>query len=495
MRINKQQYNLNFSSFPIDKNKITYGEFFAGGLGCATGASKDKNISVLWVLNHDKIACKTANFHLPNTKVYWSDIYVQDEKELEQVDIIQASFECDEHSNAKGSRPIDKQSYMMGWELYRYIKYLQPLVLTVENVPGVKKWGPLDENGKPIKERAGEEFERWKSAMISLGYEYIESIRCAADDGIPTTRTRYFAIFYKEGIDCSFPEYTHNENGTDGKEKWIACEKFIDLDNHGHSIFGRKFNTELPKNLRKPLVPNSQKRIAYGIKKESPDFHQFICSYYGGKQGIKRITELSEPLKTQTSENRHQLVTVEKMQFIADYCYGDTSDPITKPLRTQLQRQTKMLVTTKQFITQYYGNNQAQSTSSPLRTQPCRDTSQLVTTIEKIQFLCQYYNSNGNPEQNTQSTNKPLKPILQVNKHQLVTVLHDFDIKTRFLDAEELSEISTFPRDFFTREGLELSHKNSISLIGNAVPPEWFYKILSHNIPAILEYKEKKMTA
>ena len=494
MRYNTEQYNINFSSYPTKKNKITYGEFFAGGTGCATGALKDKNISVLWVLNHDKIACKTANFHLPNTKVYWSDIYVQDEKELEPVDVIQASFECDEHSPAKGSKPIDKQSYMMGWELYRYIKFLQPSVLTVENVPSVKKWAPLDESGKPIKEKEGQEFEKWKKAMMSLGYEYIESIRCAADDGIPTTRTRYFAIFYKEGINCSFPDYTHNENGTDGKLKWIACKDFIDLNNYGHSIFGREFNQDLPKNLRKPLVPNSLKRIAYGIKKESTEFYQFICSYYGGEKGIKRITELSQPLKTQTCENRHQLVTIEKMQFIADYCYGFTADSISKPLRTQLQRQTKMLVTTEQFITQYYGNNQAQSISKPLRTQPCRDTNQLVT-IEKMQFVCQYYNSNGNPEHNSQSIKKPLKPILQVNKHQLVTVLQDFDIKTRFLDAEELSEISTFPRDFFTREGLKLSHKNAISLIGNAVPPEWFYKILSHNIPAILEYKEKKLTA
>lgn len=499
MRINTNQYSLNLDAnkaLPDSQSTLTYGEFFAGGLGCASGAMRDPRINVRWVLNHDKVAVKTASFHLPNTKVYWTDIYMQDEHEMEKVNIIQASFECDYHTPAKGNRPIDKQSYMMGWELYRYISFLQPMVLTVENVPGVKKWAPLDENDQPIKERAGEEFEKWKKAMCDLGYNYTESVRCAADDGLATTRTRYFAIFFRDGISVTWPERTHNEFGTDGKLPWIPCKNYINLDNHGNSIFGRKFNENLPKQHRKSLQPKSLQRIGYGVKKHASDndFFQFIATYYGGEPGKNRTTSIDKPLPTQPCENRHQLITVEKIQFIADHCQADSYQLVDKPLKPQLTRQTKQLVTVEQFVTQYYGNNQAQSINEPLNTIPCVDRHQLVT-FEKTQFICEYYSSNGRPESNIKSIDKPLSPVLTEFKHQLVTVLHDFDIKARFLSSDELAEISTFPRDFFNRDGFKLSHKNAVKLIGNAVPPEWFYKILTPNIESILEYKQKMHAA
>lgn len=499
MQINTEQYTINLqneSDYKDSENRLTYGEFFSGGLGCASAAKKSPFIDVRWVLNHHVIACKTASFHLPDTKVYWMDIYAQDETELEPVDVVQASFECDYHSPAIGAKPIDVKSYMMGWELYRYIKFLMPKALTVENVPGVKKWAPLDKNNKPIKERSGEEFEKWKKAMCDLGYNYTESIRCAADDGLATTRTRYFAIFYREGIDIKWPEYTHNEFGTDGKLPWVPCKDFIDLDNHGQSIFDRQNNENLPKQHRKPLTSKSQARIGYGLRKYVPesDILQFISTYYGGDQGKDRTSSIEKPLPTQPCANRHQLVTVEKMQFIADHCQSDNYQLLDKPLRPQLTRQTKQLVTVEQFVTQYYGTNQAQSINSPLNTIGCVDGHQLVT-FEKHQFLCEYYSSNGNLNSTVKSLEKPISPILQQPKHQLVTYLEGFDIKVRFLSGDELAEISSFPRDFFSRKGLELSHKNAVMLIGNAVPPEWFFKILSINIPTILKYKQETLAA
>jgi DNA (cytosine-5)-methyltransferase 1 len=281
-------------------------------------------------------------------------------------------------------------------------------------------------------------------------------------DGIPTTRTRYFAAFYREGIDVSFPDFTHNENGTDGKLQWVPCKHYIDLDNHGHSIFGRKFNPAIAKQHRKPLKENSRRRIAGGIKKEAPDFQQYIATYYGGIQGENRTQSLDKPLATQTAGgNRHQLITVEKMQFIADHCMTDFYQKVDETLLTQLTRQTKQLV-----------------------------------TIEKAQFIAQYYNGGGNPESQVQSIDKPLNTILTSNKAQLVTLLYDFDIKARFLNAEELAEISTFPRDFFNRPGFKVSQKNAVKMIGNAVPPEWFNKILlDQNIDAVLEFINRKQTA
>ena len=496
MRYNTEQYNLNFHDRKNEASSdvITYGEFFAGGGGCASAAQKHPSIKPLWLLNHDKVAIKTNAFHMPDVKVYWADIYMQDEHQLEYVDVVQASFECDYHTPAIGNAPIDKSSYMMGWELYRYIRYLQPLVLTVENVPGVKKWAPLNDDGQPDKNRQGEEFERWKAAMIGLGYCYKESIRNAADDGLPTRRKRYFAIFYKEGIEASFPEYTHSEHGTDGKEKWIACKHYIDLDNHGQSIFGREYNLELPKQHRKPVSKNTRRRLGGGIKKHAKGFHQFISTYYGGEAGKDRGQSLDKPLNTIMTENRHQLVTVEKLQFIQDHCHGDFYQSVEEPLYPQLTRQTKQIVTIEQIICQYYGTDQQQSIEAPLNTIPCKDRHQLVT-LEKLQFISHYFSSNGNPESQNQSLDKPLNTIMTTPKAQLVTLLMDFDIKVRFLNKEELAEITTFPRDYFSKPGLNISHKDAVKLIGNAVPPEWYYKILACNVDSILEYKQNRKSA
>ena len=497
MKINTNQYNLNLNHDPdaikSHSRKLKYAEFFAGGLGCAWAAKKNPELDVRWVLNHDVIACKTAFFHLANTKVYFADIYMQDEHELEPVDVIQASFECDFHTPAIGSKRIDQKSYMMGWELYRYIKFLNPLALTVENVPGVKNWAPLGEDGQPDKSRAGEEFEKWKKAMMDLGYNYTESIRCAADDGIPTTRIRYFAIFYKDGIEASWPEPTHNEFGTDGKLPWIPCKNDIDLENVGNSIFGRQFNLNLPKQHRKPLVRKSMRRIGAGIKKNAPNFVKLISEILAdGEISIEH--RLKNELKFESGENRDKLIFLEKIQFIADHCHSDSFQTLEEPLKAQTSQQSKRLITIDQFIVQYYGTIQTQSLEIPLNTIPCRDIHQLIT-IEKIQFLCEYYGGYGNPESTIKSLDKPLSPILSEPKHQLVTFLPEFDIKARFLTSEELAVISTFPKDFFSRKGLNLSHKNAIKLIGNAVPPEWFYKILSQNITTILEYKEKLQSA
>jgi DNA (cytosine-5)-methyltransferase 1 len=533
MRINTSQYNMNFGTvMHPETKKLKAGIFFAGGGGISKGLEPfKKRLKIAWLLNHDAIAIKTSSFHNKGTTVYWSDVYMQDEKEMEPVHIVQASLECDAHTDANPTELKDKRSYAMGWEFFRYLPHLNPLVIHIENVPSFKKWGVLGEDNKVIKGTEGFEFERWKKAIMDLGYEYKESIRNAADDGLPTRRVRYFAFFYRPGIEINFPESTHNEHGTDGKLKWKACREHIDLEDTGTSIFGREYNMDLPKNLRRRLVPNSEKRIVGGIKKQNPELYQFLCKYHAG-ENFERSYSLNEPLRTVDGSNRHQLVTVNGGQFIQDHCQTDHYQNVDKPLKTQLTWQTKQLVTmeklkfimdhchsdkiqsvdeplgvqtTRQskqlvdinetFIVQYYGGSiQSNSLDEPINTIPCRDIHQLVR-IEKMQFLTMYFNSNGHPESNTDSLDRPLSPILQTNKHQLVTVLDDFDIKVRFLRADELAACSTFPRDYFSHPELKLSQKHAIQLIGNAVPPKWITLQMECNIDSILQYRDARKTA
>ena len=55
----------------------------------------------------------------------------------------------------------------------------------MENVEEIQQWGPLDKNGYPIKERRGEEYRKFITAMKSLGYIFESRELVAADYGGP----------------------------------------------------------------------------------------------------------------------------------------------------------------------------------------------------------------------------------------------------------------------------------------------------------------------
>jgi DNA (cytosine-5)-methyltransferase 1 len=382
----------------------------------------------------------------------------------------------------------------MGWELFRYLKYLNASVISIENVPEFKKWSPLDDHGNPDKTKVGFEFERWKRAIMDLGYEYKESIRNAADDGLPTRRVRFFCFFYKPGIEITFPPFTHSASGKNGTHKHKSCRPHIDTDDHGISIFGRQFNESLRKCQRKPLCNNSILRIVGGIKKLHPAFFQFLAKYHAGKNP-ERFQSLDLPINTIDTSNRHQLITIEKLQFIADHCHTDNFNLLSEPINPILTRQTKTIVTADVFVTQYYGGSmQFNSLDDPINTIPCRDMHQLVR-LEKSQFIAKYFNNFGNPALSIQTLDEPLSTVLTTNKHQLITLLDGFDIKARFLRPDELAACSTFPKNYFNPQRFKLSHKDAVRLIGNAVPPMWAERLMAPNITSMKDYKLNRLSA
>lgn len=504
-------------------NEITCGDFLAGGGGVTEAMIRISGLKCLWVLNHDKLAIRTNMYNHKGIKHYWSDIYKQDEHDMEPVDLIWASLECTQHSRANGGKEKKIGSYTLGWELVRYISFMMPRVVGIENVPEFKEWAPVDENERPVKSKKGQEFERWKTSICSLGYEYHEKIMNAADFGIPTRRIRFFCFFTRIelGLSINWPVQTHNRGGTSGLKKWEACKHFIELNREGESIFGRKLNPNVRKGKRVQLSPNTLRRIAGGIRKYAPELY-FIFQYYGNGKNVQSI---NSPLNTVTTKDRHVLVTLEKIQFIQDYCRGDIFNSTKEPLSPQLTWQTKQLVSVD-FITDgtFSDYSKIFTPDDPLNTITSQQRHQLVTaktqfiskqynsngnpelnnqslsepigalsTEEKMQFISAYYNSSGRPETQNQDIDAPIGSILTgTNKKALITAIKkglvDFDIRMRFLDPEELSRISTFPARYFTDPRLKLTKKAQVKLIGNAVPPEWAKLIIE---PVVKELQER----
>jgi len=444
------------------------------------------------------------------------------------VDGLFAGLECTNFSNAKGGLSRDADSRMLAYELDKYIIHCLPKYIMIENVREFLDWGPLRikedqarstkkysalaivEKGKkkgeyviiPIKERKKEYYNKWIEHVKGLGYiNYQYRMLNSADYGSFTSRKRYFGIFSLPGYPISFPLQTHHRDGINGFKKWMACKKKIDLKNTGESMFGREFNLNLPKQVRKPLVKRSISRIINGMKKHCPEMLQYIVKYYGSGGG--QHSSINTPLDTITTKARHALVTLKREQFISEHFWGqDPSQKTDKPLNVITTKESKQLVTVekKQFINQCWGNDYNHSgIKEPLKTITTTNKHQLVT-IEKQQFLTQYYgrdNANQNLKEpirtittwNTHrlvtvekqqfistyfgksgahSLDKPLGTITTEPKHALTTVLAngDFDIKVRFLTPAELGDITGFPKNYQWYG----SNRLRIWMIGNAVP-------------------------
>lgn len=514
-----------------ENRKLRFGDLFAGGGGVTTGALAVADVDVIWALNHSKVAIECHAKNHPETKHYQADIRTQDVSELEEVDVLWASTECTQHSKAKGGGNKEIGSYTLGWEIPRYITHCKPTVIHIENVPEFIKWGPIDENGKPIKSREGEEFNKWVEAIKALGYpNYEHRFLNAADYSCPTRRLRYFGIFAAEGVEIQWPKQTHQEKGLNGLKKWVACRGYLNLENEGVSIFGREFNMKLRKQQRKPLCPNTLRRIAGGIKRFAPEMYM-LMTYHGSGHNCHSI---DQPIATIGTVEAKVLISFEKLQFITDHCHTDNYNLPDEPLNPQLTRETKQLATVQllvqhykgdhssdlnsplptittidhnaiitakgQFISKQYNSNghpeaNNQSIDEPigaLTTEPKNQMISAATTIEKTQFISAYFNAGGHPETQNQSIEKPLNTILtQPNKKAIVTAggdLFDFDIKMRFLNAHsELGPIMGFPADYF--EGY--SGKVATKMIGNAVPTQMARALIGMTSKSIEQLKEE----
>ena len=422
---------------------------FAGGGGASVGIEMALGRQVNIAINHDPEAIRMHKVNHPDTIHLTEDIFKVDLQKYvkgRKVALMWASPDCTSHSKAKGGQPRKRGLRILPWAVYKHAKQILPEVIIMENVEEIQQWGPLDEKGHPIKERQGEDYLKFITAMKSLGYMFDSRELVAADYGAPTTRKRWYAIFRRDGKDIIWPEQTHFKNS---EPKWKQCGELIDWSDLGKSIFDRK----------KPLAEATQKRIANGIRKyiiENPEPYivknkealTFLIQYHGEqKEGESRGQLLSEPIKTIDTSNRYGLVTA--------------------------------------FITKYYKTGIGQGCDEPLHT---------ITTSPGhfglvSAFLIKYYGSGCGQE-----LKEPLATITTKDRFGLVNVIIDIagekyvikDIFLRMLKPEELKRMQGFPDDYIIDkdiEGKRYPIKEQVARIGNSVVPVMAKTLVEENCP------------
>lgn len=422
---------------------------FAGGGGASVGIEMALGRHVDIAINHDPEAIRMHKVNHPDTLHLTEDIfkvnlhkYVKGRK----VALMWASPDCISHSKAKGGQPRKRGLRILPWAVYKHAKQILPEVIIMENVEEIQQWGPLDKKGHPIKERQGEDYKKFITAMKSLGYAFDSRELVAADYGAPTTRKRWYAIFRRDGKDIIWPEQTHFK---DSEPKWKQCGEFIDWSDIGKSIFGRK----------KPLAEATQKRIANGIRKyiienpkpyivENDDAIAFLIQYHGEqKAGESRGQLLSEPIKTIDTSNRYGLITA----FITKYYKTGIGQGCGEPLHT-ITTSPGHFGLVSAFLIKYYGTGCGQELTEPLATITTKDRFGLVNVIINI---------SGE------------KYIVK-------------DIFLRMLKPEELKLMQGFPKDYIIDRDIEWKKypiKEQVARIGNSVVPVMAKALAEVNCP------------
>lgn len=422
---------------------------FAGGGGASVGIEMALGRPVDIAVNHDPDAILMHKTNHPDTLHLTEDIFKVNLKKYvndQHVDLMWASPDCTSHSKAKGGKPREKGLRILPWAVYRHAKEILPDVILMENVEEIQQWGPLDEKGYPVPERKGEDYQKFITAMKSLGYRFDCRELVAADYGAPTTRKRWYAVFRRDGKEIRFPEPEYSK---DGKNRYKSCGDYIDWTDLGKSIFDRK----------KPLAEATQKRIANGIKNyivdaESPyivrskDAMAFIIQYHGEtRTGDSRGQLLTEPIKTIDTSNRYGLVT----EFITKYYKSWIGQGCDEPLHT-ITTSPGHFGLVSAFLVKYYGSGCGQQLGRPLDTITTKDRFGLVNVVLDIQ---------GD------------KYIIS-------------DIFLRMLKPEELKLMQGFPKDYIIDRdynGRPYPIAKQVARIGNSVVPIMAQKLVEVNCP------------
>lgn len=416
---------------------------FAGGGGASTGIEMAIGRSVDIAINHDPDAIAMHKVNHPKTKHYCEDVWQVDPVEASAghpVALAWFSPDCKHFSRAKGGKPVDKNIRGLAWVAIRWAYLVKPRYIMLENVPEIQSWGPLGNDNKPIKERAGETFKGFLLALTSgipkehpafdemccaleietesnmadalshgLGYNVEYKILKSCDYGAPTTRTRFYLIAHADGKPVVWAEPTHAPRGSkdvlSGKKlPYRTAAECINWNIPAQSIFER----------RKPLAENTLRRIARGIQKfviENPE--PFIVTVNHSGDGF-RGQDIKEPLHTVTAKHGYGVV----LPTIMCNNTGNIGASADDPLPTVTTGNRNYLVTPS-IIPVGYGEKEGQkprvnSVEEPLGTVVSSSKHYLVAPT-----LLQYHSETGAEEVRGQIPDEPIMTVDTSNRYAL----------------------------------------------------------------------------
>lgn len=475
-------------------------------------------------VNHDPKAIKSHWLNHPDVKHFEEDIRTLDLTELISLTsqfrikypnayvVLWASLECTNFSKAKGGQPRDADSRTLADHLDRYITALNPDYIKIENVVEFMSWGPLDNKGKPISRKNGEDWMRWRRHIDAFGYRDEWREMNSANFGAYTSRNRLFGVFARPELPIVWPEPTHAKAPSrmsihGDLKKWMPVKDVLDFADEGESIFTRE----------KPLVDATLERIYAGLVKFiAKGDTAFLSKYFSGAPSDKNIStdgpagtiktrdgqtliqaaflsknysgkpegkniSVEGPAGTITTfGGSHALVQPEFLMHY--YSNGGETSSLDDPCPTVTRRDGKALVSAEPFIMPTNYDNKPKSVDEPSPTVTAsRRHHYLINPPWGIQMRDV---ENPSPVLIARQDKAPLYLVqveggpmsiavyegdseIMIKIKKFMAVYGLVDIKMRMLRVPELLRIQGFPADY-KMVGNQSDQKK---FIGNSVVP------------------------
>lgn len=469
---NNAQINL-FDEIIIDN--------FAGGGGASTGIELALGRPVTVAINHDPAAILMHKTNHPYTLHLQDSVWNIDPVEIcagRPVGLAWFSPDCKHFSKAKGSALVDRNIRGLAWIVLKWAGTVRPRVIMLENVEEFKTWGPV-RNGKPVKSKSGQTFEKWKKQLSDLGYEIEYRELVAADYGAPTTRKRFVLIARCDGLPIVWPERTHapidSEEVKSGKCKpWVSAAEIIDWSLPCPSIFETSEQIKEKYGLRalRPLKENTLRRISRGIDKfVIKNAKPFIIPVgYGEKQGQKpRVNDIDESKLTPygVQVNHSGVDRISKLDnkpldtITAKHGYG-VAEPLLSPLHihnntnaggTDMRDPVNTITTGNQqmvitpFLSKYFGGVVGEQFDNPLPTVTAIDHNAVVSPT-----LIQYHSEQSDKETRAAGLENPVMTVDGSNRYAIAAAhLTQYFKGDRYHSPEEpLHTVTTKMREGVT---------------------------------------------
>lgn len=417
----------------------TVTDLFCGAGGSSLGAEA-AGMQLVMAANHWQTAIDVHQHHFPEAGHDCADITQADPRRYPVTNVLIASPECTNHSQARGvSRkrqqpslwdapdPSAERSRATMWDVPRFAEQIPYDAIVVENVVEATKW---------VGWRA------WCLAMEDLGYTRTVLSHNSMHHGVPQSRDRIYVVLTRRGIDVDLELELDGwcstcERATPSRQVWkndrsvgryrqqwewrgITCGH---PTHPGWTPAASIIDWSLPcpriGDRRRPLAERTRARILAGLQR------------YG-----------YAPIITAGAGNTHERTP------------GNRARPLTDPLPVQQATATHALA--------HHGLLMRNNTGTAEMTTPTSEVARTVTS-KGHQSLLMPYTSTARPVTEVTPTVTTIEDCALIDCDTIVD-----DCGFRMLEPHEIAAAMAFPKGYIPDD---LTKRDRVKLAGNAVTP------------------------
>lgn len=478
----------------------TVTDLFCGAGGSSLGA-EGAGLELVMAANHWQTAIDVHQTHFPDAKHDVADISQADPRRYPVTDVLLASPECTNHSQARGvSRrrqdptlwdapdPAAERSRATMWDVPRFAEQIRYSAIVVENVVEATRWVM---------------WPAWWQAMELLGYRGTVLSHNSMHHGVPQSRDRIYVVWVRDGLqvdlEMEVPVWCGRCDGartarqawkngrTVGRyrQQWVwacttcaaVCEPVTEP---AASIIDWELDCPRIGDRARPLAKATRARILAGLQRYgwAPVVTAGAGNVFETTPG-NRSKPLSEPLPVQTTTPQHALA--QPPAYVVANNANNVARSVDEPLATATTGNRHGLVVPAGGT----WNDDARPTDEPLRTvtsreaygllmrnnaggaemvTPLAEPARTVTTRGQQSLLMPYYG-----QSQPRPVDRPMPTVTTRDRCALIDpdALVD-DCGFRMLEPHEIAAAMAFPTGYIPTT---YSKKDRVKLAGNAVTP------------------------